>query len=394
MLFTTGIFGEKYLQLGLGLIRSFAHYCPSSELHVFSDLSDFEHASEVVDFRSLYDCFGPFYGQGQRRNVFKFSLIRKLQERQPNQTICWIDCDNLVLDDISKIVKDNHICVISHGRRTEPINCGNGLVRDGASFVIGGFYCVPPGPYLEYMETLANERPSWNDQGDQRDSGDQIILNHLVAKHPERVKYLSDSAQHIFNLEICQRHPKVGDPLLKKIQLRDDAFFVDNKRIALFYWICNDLINHLQTQFRSFETAVAKRLNQFYQRNNEWRDTGKGLSSRCYASYATYCQHQAQKLKKNQVTSEYDRSWEQVLFSRLQLNRTRVLTNPRSRVLCLGARMGGEVRAFRKIGCNSIGIDLNPGDNNPDVIKGDMQCIPFEDKLIRHSVYQFARSRV
>jgi SAM-dependent methyltransferase len=46
------------------------------------------------------------------------------------------------------------------------------------------------------------------------------------------------------------------------------------------------------------------------------------------------------------------------------------------RVLCLAARLGGEVRAFKRQGCDGIGIDLNPGDS-PDVIKGDVHKLPF-----------------
>ena len=50
------------------------------------------------------------------------------------------------------------------------------------------------------------------------------------------------------------------------------------------------------------------------------------------------------------------------------------------KVLCLGARLGGEVRAFRALGALSVGIDLNPGSNNPLVLEGDFHHIQFADE--------------
>jgi hypothetical protein len=34
-------------------------------------------------------------------------------------------------------------------------------------------------------------------------------------------------------------------------------------------------------------------------------------------------------------------------------------------ILCIGARLGGEVRAFTRLGALAIGVDLNPGVRNP-----------------------------
>lgn len=50
------------------------------------------------------------------------------------------------------------------------------------------------------------------------------------------------------------------------------------------------------------------------------------------------------------------------------------------KVLCLGARFGEEVKAFRKLGYDAIGIDLwaNEGDL---VIKGDWNNLPFENEF-------------
>jgi len=40
-------------------------------------------------------------------------------------------------------------------------------------------------------------------------------------------------------------------------------------------------------------------------------------------------------------------------------------------VLCIGARLGGEVRALTQLGALAIGVDFNPGFRNPYVLWGD-----------------------
>ena len=46
-------------------------------------------------------------------------------------------------------------------------------------------------------------------------------------------------------------------------------------------------------------------------------------------------------------------------------------------MLCLGARLGTEVRALHNLGYFAIGIDLNPGVDNPYVLMGDFHKLVF-----------------
>jgi len=46
-------------------------------------------------------------------------------------------------------------------------------------------------------------------------------------------------------------------------------------------------------------------------------------------------------------------------------------------VLCLGARLGAEVRVFRGLGAFAVGVDLNPGQENRYVLTGDFQSLQF-----------------
>ena len=50
-------------------------------------------------------------------------------------------------------------------------------------------------------------------------------------------------------------------------------------------------------------------------------------------------------------------------------------------VLCVGARLGGEVRAFKSLGALAIGIDLNPGTLNMDVVVRASQPSPHQSRV-------------
>ena len=46
-------------------------------------------------------------------------------------------------------------------------------------------------------------------------------------------------------------------------------------------------------------------------------------------------------------------------------------------MICLGARLGAEVRAAKKLGALSIGVDIGPGGQNPHVLYGDFHELNF-----------------
>lgn len=100
-----------------------------------------------------------------------------------------------------------------------------------------------------------------------------------------------------------------------------------------------------------------------------WKAEG-GLERRQYPDYATYLAHQKDKLAKLKGLETYDREFCAALAARLP-------GVDGARVLCLGARNGAEVRAFRRAGASSTGVDLNPGKDNPDVLPADFHRLPF-----------------
>ncbi|XWS63770.1 hypothetical protein CRYUN_Cryun06bG0130200 [Craigia yunnanensis] len=102
-----------------------------------------------------------------------------------------------------------------------------------------------------------------------------------------------------------------------------------------------------------------------------------------YTSYDSYIQRQLNKtlnpkLRKIWTTRDWDRKIQ--VFSRffLELKLQNMLSNS-SKSLCIGARVGQEVEALKRVGVsNSIGIDLVPCP--PLVLKGDFHNQPFDNE--------------
>lgn len=111
---------------------------------------------------------------------------------------------------------------------------------------------------------------------------------------------------------------------------------------------------------------------------NDWDETDSGLSRRQYESYDAYLEHQASKLDEaGSLAAKYDDEIRIALGDRLP-----EVIPAGCRVLCLGARLGGEVRAFRDRGAFAWGIDLNPGTDNPFVCFGDFHNLLIPDASV------------
>jgi len=102
------------------------------------------------------------------------------------------------------------------------------------------------------------------------------------------------------------------------------------------------------------------------------------LARRQVASYEDYLFLQAAKLERMHLGS-YERKFRRVLGERIgRLDFVRHGCT----VLCLGARLGAEVRAFRDHGCFAVGVDLNPGECNDSVLYGDFQQLRLPDRCV------------
>ncbi len=113
-------------------------------------------------------------------------------------------------------------------------------------------------------------------------------------------------------------------------------------------------------------------------RSLPWQADASRLRRRGYASYAQYLEHQAAKLAQIDL-SGYDVAYREALRERL-----RAAGVPRrgESVLCLGARVGTECKAFLDLGAFALGVDLNPGPENRYVVHGDFHALQFADASV------------
>jgi len=101
-----------------------------------------------------------------------------------------------------------------------------------------------------------------------------------------------------------------------------------------------------------------------------------------YKDYQEYINHQKGKLdKENYWIQGFDENYSKILKERLS-DDFMSCDLKKGNVLCLGARLGGEVRAFIELNCFAVGIDLNPGEKNKNVLHGDFHDIQFPNKSI------------
>lgn len=124
------------------------------------------------------------------------------------------------------------------------------------------------------------------------------------------------------------------------------------RRVALRWW-------------RGFRLARA---------GSGWKyPAGSGLHIRQYPSYEDYMRHQQAKLETLGLEG-YERRLRTRLVERLEEDG---FAESGGNALCLGARLGAEVRAFRDLGFFAVGVDLNPGSENRYVLYGDFHDLSF-----------------
>jgi SAM-dependent methyltransferase len=133
------------------------------------------------------------------------------------------------------------------------------------------------------------------------------------------------------------------------------------------------------------KAVLRRQLRAVFRKDAPWRLVDKNvpwveaseelgpLKQRRFDSYADYVRLQREKLSIFEL-EVYDQEFSRVLVERLHPLDFIV---PGKVCLCLAARLGTEVRAFRELGLFSVGIDLNPGEKNRYVLHGDFHDLQF-----------------
>jgi SAM-dependent methyltransferase len=138
--------------------------------------------------------------------------------------------------------------------------------------------------------------------------------------------------------------------------------------------ILNILRYGIGDEARRRKRAVKDRVRQERFQSELWREKN-GVTTRKYASYDEYLAHQSAKLEK--VAHRLRETMEEDLAEFIARFRGCLPLKEARNVLCLGARLGTEVRALHEMGYFAVGIDLNPGERNAFVLPGDFHDVVF-----------------
>jgi len=113
--------------------------------------------------------------------------------------------------------------------------------------------------------------------------------------------------------------------------------------------------------------------------SDKWSKDASGFARKSYVSYDEYLTHQKEKL--NDIGGEAFTNRKRALL-RFRNRFVDAGLSPKSSVLCLAARRGEEVEAFRSLGHFAFGIDLNPGIDNKYVVTGDFHNLDYPDVCV------------
>ena len=132
-------------------------------------------------------------------------------------------------------------------------------------------------------------------------------------------------------------------------------------------------------KLKAAEAEKARRLAEF--KSDAWRHE-QGFSQRTtMGSYEEHVARQASKLDGMVRAGIARRDSKTAALFRRRFELVPLPAN--AKILCLAARLGDEVDAWRQLGHpEAIGIDINPGPDNPYVIVGDFHHLQFPDASI------------
>jgi len=122
---------------------------------------------------------------------------------------------------------------------------------------------------------------------------------------------------------------------------------------------------------------VLKNENKKQETVSGW--TGENIQRKKYNTYQEYVSHQCSKLDRGiDFLKDYDVKYRDGLRKRL----AKLDFIAGANTLCLGARIGTEVKAFLDNGAFAVGVDLNPGKDNGYVVVGDFHKLQYADESV------------
>lgn len=278
MRFFTAAYGPKHCFAVRGLARSWSAHVPQAPLTIYTDTPEALAglgapqacimAQEPGALDRICEEWGEFYaGNRARLGMFKFSLFREELEAGGGESVCWIDADTLVLDDILPHLREDCICGLEHNRACDAsVDFGDGLQGRMADFLMGGLYSLPTSAMPAILQ-VAQDRPSWSSLGLIASDGDQMILNHAILKFGLPVHRLTDDRRYVFtqrDFVTKDWHPKPGNGALRSIERDGDRWSWNGRRMVLFHFVHGTFDGFAAEQWGSFPKSIRAHIKEWY----------------------------------------------------------------------------------------------------------------------------------
>ena len=150
-----------------------------------------------------------------------------------------------------------------------------------------------------------------------------------------------------------------------------------NERTFAYLAICIVIAKTTSWYLRSAGNGVSRS-----ERYEPGSTSARAFGGASPSAYEQYVKTQASKLDSpehhdNIVRDDKNKIEPEIYERFVRYQKEGVVDFLGKNAICVGARLGAEVRAMRRVGALAIGVDLNPGAENPHVLLGDAHSTAF-----------------
>lgn len=243
MIFVTAAYGAKYRGWARAMVSTFYRYNPSASLSVFAD----GPVEGAIDVRvNAIDLKGTVQNDGSFEMCLKVSAVAAMA-KEYGDDICWIDCDQLVLADLSTILIPGQFNVIGYGAPGERRNCGDGISVAQEDYILSGFFSMPP-----YVAGLYRGRAQNAVMGGEHPKlREQEFVNRLVVEHGAH-RLDKSNPDMILNFA-WGGHPTTSDEKFLSLEARPDGtWWMMGRQVGMLCFIAHWLDIHVTQKFAAF----------------------------------------------------------------------------------------------------------------------------------------------
>ena len=259
MKYVTAAYGEKYRRWAAALVRSFKEYNPGSELIVFAD--------GKVDGVEINPFSINSYQSGELELHIKTGVVSKVAS-DLGDDVCWIDCDQLALCDLSSLLVPGKFNVVGYGLTGELRRIGNGMTLPQEHYVLSGFFSMTPEIAAAYRAQATGVRVPAA-EGHQK-LIEQELVNRLVVKFCDQVERIDVAHPDVVSNFVGTGHPSPKNESFCSLSLGEDRVWrQDGRRVGMLCFTADCLEQHLATGFSAIRDERARtELQRLYRKDN------------------------------------------------------------------------------------------------------------------------------